>query len=168
MSSKEHRKAAPKTATIGIVTVSTTRALADDKSGSWIAKRAKKEKYDVLFHEVIPDDKAIIRETVFDFIRRYTPDAILITGGTGISSKDVTIEAIRPMLDKELTAFGCIFSQLSFEEIDSAALLSRATAGVAGKTLLFCMPGSLAACKLACKTLIFPELGHMVKHLFES
>ena len=168
MSSQEHRKEAPKTATIGILTVSSTRALADDKSGKWISKRAKKEKFNVRFHHVIPDDKSIIRETVIDCIRRYTPNAILLTGGTGISSKDVTIEAIRPMLDKELTAFGCIFSQLSFEEIDSAALLSRAAAGVSGSTLLFCMPGSLAACKLACKILIFPELGHMVKHLFES
>ena len=167
MSSKAHRKEAPKTVTIGILTVSTTRTLADDKSGSWIAKRAKKEKNDVIFHQVIPDDKAIIRETVIDFIRRHAPDAILITGGTGISNKDVTIEAIRPLLDKELTAFGCIFSQLSFEEIDSAALLSRAAAGVIGKTLLFCMPGSLSACKLACKILIFPELGHMVKHIRE-
>ena len=167
MSSKEHRKSAPKTATIGILTVSSTRTLADDQSGNWIAKRARKEKYDVLFQEVIPDNKAIIRETVLDCIRRHTPDAILITGGTGISSKDVTIEAIHPMLDKELTAFGCLFSQLSFEQIDSAALLSRATAGVSGKTLLFCMPGSLAACRLACKMLIFPELGHMIKHLFE-
>ena len=167
MSSKQHRKEAPETATVGIITVSTTRTLIDDKSGHWIAKRAKKEKYEILFHKVIPDDKAVIHETVFGFIRRHAPDAVLITGGTGISGKDVTIEAIRPLFDKELTAFGSIFSQLSFEEIDSAALLSRATAGVIGKTLLFCIPGSLAACKLACKTLIFPELTHMVKHMRE-
>ena len=91
-----------------------------------------------------------------------------MTGGTGISNKDVTIEAVRPLFSKEITAFGAIFSQLSFEEIDSAALLSRATAGVIEKTVVFCMPGSLNACKLACKALIFPELGHLVKHTHEN
>jgi len=91
----------------------------------------------------------------------------LLTGGTGISGKDVTIEAVKTLFEKELTAFGPLFAQLSFEEIDSAALLSRASAGVIGKTILFCMPGSLKACKLACKALIFPELGHLVMHIQE-
>jgi molybdenum cofactor biosynthesis protein B len=72
------------------------------------------------------------------------------------------------MFEKELTAFGPLFAQLSFEEIDSAALLSRAAAGLVGNTILFCMPGSLKACKLACKILIFPELGHLVKHVLED
>ena len=74
---------------------------------------------------------------------------------------------MKPLFDKELTAFGPLFAQLSFEEIDSAALLSRAIAGVIGKTILFCIPGSLKACKLACIALIFPELGHLVKHVQE-
>ena len=101
-------------------------------------------------------------------IREFDPRAVLLTGGTGISSRDVTIEAVSPLFRKELTAFGPLFTQLSFEEIDSAAILSRATAGVVGNTILFCMPGSLAACKLACKELIFPELGHLVKHILEG
>jgi molybdenum cofactor biosynthesis protein B len=89
----------------------------------------------------------------------------LVNGGTGISSGDVTIEALRPLFQKEMTAFGILFAQLSFEEIDSAAILSRAAAGIIGSTAVFCMPGSLAACKLACKNLVFPELGHVAKHL---
>jgi molybdenum cofactor biosynthesis protein B len=72
------------------------------------------------------------------------------------------------MFTKELSAFGPLFAQLSYEEIDSSALLSRATAGVVDQTLVFCVPGSLNACKLACKELIFPELGHLVKHLHED
>jgi molybdenum cofactor biosynthesis protein B len=72
------------------------------------------------------------------------------------------------MFTKELTAFGPLFAQLSYEEIDSAALLSRATAGLIGQTLVFCMPGSLNACKLACKDLIFPELGHLARHVQEG
>ncbi len=75
--------------------------------------------------------------------------------------------AVKPLFEKELTGFGPVFAQLSFEEIDSAAILSRATAGVVGQTVLFCIPGSFKACKLACKALIFPELGHLVKHLHE-
>ena len=88
-----------------------------------------------------------------------------MTGGTGITKKDVTIEAVHPMFAKELTAFGPLFAQLSTQQVGSAAILSRATAGVIDNTIVFCMPGSLNACKLACNDLIFPELGHLVKHL---
>jgi molybdenum cofactor biosynthesis protein B len=98
-------------------------------------------------------------------IRSHDLKALLITGGTGITSTDVTIEAIRPLFAKEMTAFGAIFAQLSYEAIDSAALLSRAAAGVIGSTAVFCMPGSKKACQLACKALIFPELGHVVGHI---
>jgi len=153
---------------IGIISVSSTRSLAEDKSGHWISKRAKKEKHDVLFHQLIPDDAETIRQTLQDVVNGYNPQVILLTGGTGIGAKDVTIEAVRPMFEKELTAFGPLFAQLSFEDIDAAALLSRATAGVVGETILFCMPGSLKACKLACKVLIFPELGHIVGHIQEG
>ncbi|MBC8393921.1 MAG: molybdenum cofactor biosynthesis protein MoaB [Deltaproteobacteria bacterium] len=168
MGLKEHKKSAPKRVKIGIITVSTTRSLKDDKSGQWMNKRAGKEGHEVIFHEVVPDDMETIRQTVRDVIQSHEPDALLLTGGTGISRKDVTIEAIQPMFEKELTAFGPLFAQLSFEEIDSAALLSRAVAGVIGNTILFCMPGSQKACELACKAVIFPELGHLVKHVQEE
>ena len=168
MSRREHRKAAPSKVKVGILTVSSTRTLKEDKSGQWIKRQAIKEGNEVVFHRVIPDDVPIITQTILDGIHKHDLHVILLTGGTGISSKDVTIEAIRPLFSKELTAFGTLFTQLSFEQVDSAAVLSRATAGVIGKTLLFCMPGSLAACKLACRELIFLELGHMVKHLLEE
>ncbi len=167
MSSKAHKKNAPRAVKTGIITVSTTRSLKDDKSGLWISKRAKREGHEVVFHQVITDEIEIITRTVMDVIRDLSPQALLITGGTGISSKDVTIEAVRPLFTKELTSFGPIFAQLSFEQIDSAAILSRATAGVIEKTILFCMPGSINACKLACKAIIFPELGHLVHHIHE-
>jgi len=168
MGTKRHKAKAPKRVKVGIISVSSTRSLANDKSGHWISKRAKKEKHDVLFHLVVPDEAETIRQTLLDVISSHGPQVILLTGGTGISRKDVTIEAVRPMFEKELTAFSPLFAQLSFEEIDSAALLSRSTAGVVGKTILFCMPGSLKACKLACKALVFPELGHLVGHIQET
>ena len=95
----------------------------------------------------------------------YSDASVLVTGGTGIADKDVTIEAIKPLFAKEMTAFGAIFAQLSYEVVDSAAILSRAAAGIIGSSVVFCMPGSKKACQLACKALIFPELGHVVAHI---
>jgi len=165
MSTKSHKARAPKKVQIGIITVSTTRSLGEDKSGHWISKRARKEKHEILFHKVVKDDAAVITATVVQAIREQDPPVLLLSGGTGITSRDVTIEALRPIFNKELTSFGPLFAQLSYEQIDSAAILSRATAGVINKTIVFCIPGSLKACKLACKYLIFPELGHLVKHV---
>jgi molybdenum cofactor biosynthesis protein B len=168
MSTKEHKARAPKSLVLAILTVSSTRSLADDKSGHWMKKRAEKKKHKVVFHEVVADNKETIADTIRLVIQEHSPHAVLVSGGTGISPADVTIEAIRPFFTKELTAFGPLFTQLSYEEIDSAALLSRATAGLIGQTLVFCIPGSLKACKLACRELIFPELGHLVKHAHEG
>lgn len=168
MGTEEHKSSAPKHVNVGVVSISTTRTLAEDNSGHWISKHLKKEGHQVVFHQVIPDDASIIIKTILDVIRELAPHALLLTGGTGISPKDVTIEAVRPLLTKELTAFGVLFAQISFEEIDAAAILSRALAGTIGSTIIFCIPGSLNACKLACKSLIFPELGHLVHHLQET
>jgi len=168
MGTEAHKATAPRNLSVGILSISTTRTLAEDKSGHWISRHSKNEGHTVVCHQVIPDDARIIAQTVSEVLRDHSPHALLLTGGTGISPKDVTIEAIRPLLSKELTAFGVLFAQLSFEEIDSAAMLSRAMAGVIDNALVFCMPGSLNACKLACNALIFPELGHLVRHLQET
>jgi molybdenum cofactor biosynthesis protein B len=165
MAVREHKKEAPKTVSIGIITVSTTRALIDDTSGKWISEQAEKMGHKIVFHQVIPDDTEIITATLNDRIEESNSQVILMSGGTGITKKDVTIEAVRPLFTKELSAFGSLFAKLSMEQIASAAIMSRATAGVIGNTVVFCMPGSLNACKLACTRLIFPELGHLVKHL---
>lgn len=167
MSTLLHKKSGPRELKIAVLSVSTTRKLEDDKSGAWIKKQAKKEGHQVVIHQVVTDDITAITELVTHVTGRISPDAVIITGGTGLSPKDVTIEAVRPMFDKELTSFGPVFAQLSFEEIDSAAIMSRATAGIIGQTAVFCMPGSIKACKLACNALIFPELTHILKHLKE-
>ena len=161
----EHKKQAPRSVTLGIISVSTTRALIDDTSGQWIREQAEEKGHKVVFHQVIPDDVAKITALLKEKIRESKPQVILMSGGTGITKKDVTIEAVSPLFNKELSAFGPLFAKLSMEEINSAAIMSRATAGVIGNTVVFCMPGSLNACKLACSKLIFPELGHLVKHI---
>ncbi len=167
MSTFLHKKNVPDDIKIVVISVSTTRSLPEDKSGAWIKKQAKKEGFEVVIHQTITDDIAAIRELTEHVTDKICPDAIIMSGGTGISPQDVTIEAIKPLFEKELSAFGPLFAQLSFEEIDSAAILSRATAGIIKQTIIFCMPGSIKACKLACNALIFPELGHLLKHIKE-
>ena len=167
MSTFLHKKNVPDDIKIVVISVSTTRSLPEDKSGAWIKKQAKKEGFEVVIHQTITDDIAAIRELTKHVTDKICPDAIIMSGGTGISPKDVTIEAVKPLFEKELSAFGPLFAQLSFEEIDSAAILSRATAGLIKQTIIFCMPGSIKACKLACNALIFPELGHLLKHIKE-
>ena len=162
-----HKKNLPDDIKIAVVSVSTTRKLSDDTSGAWIKKQAKKEGFEVVIHQTVTDEVDAIRELTSHITEKIRPNAIIMSGGTGISPKDVTIEAVRPLFEKELTAFGPLFAQLSFEQIDSAAILSRATAGIIAQTIVFCMPGSIKACKLACGDLIFPELGHLIKHMKE-
>jgi molybdenum cofactor biosynthesis protein B len=168
MSTKAHKSNAPKNLKIGIISVSTTRTLEKDKSGLWIAKQSRKEGHTVVSHVVVPDQTYAITHALRNSMETSAPHAVLVTGGTGIAEKDVTIEAVKPLFDKELSAFAALFAQLSFEEIDSAALMSRSVAGIVEKTAVFCMPGSLNACKLACKALIFPELGHIAKHVYSG
>lgn len=167
MGTRMHKEKALKTLNIGIFSMSSTRSLAEDKSGMWIAEQSKMLGHTIVCHEVIPDDRERIVSAVKQAINNYNPHALLLTGGTGISPKDVTIEAVKPLFDKELTAFAALFAFLSFQEIGTAAMLSRAMAGIIGKTVVFCMPGSLKACQLACSNLIFPEIGHICVHLME-
>lgn len=164
ISTDKHKADVLLTVSIGIVTVSTSRTLLEDESGKWISKAAKLRGHTVLAHQIVPDKARTIRSVVRAVINKENPQVLIVTGGTGISSTDVTIEAVRPLFSKELTAFSSLFAQLSYYEIGSAALLSRATAGLIEKTVTFSLPGSLNACKLALEALIFPEIGHLVKH----
>lgn len=164
MGTRTHKKAGRRRVKLAILTVSSTRSLAEDESGQWMRSQAQKEGHTVALHQVVIDDARLIRDLLMDILRDPAPEVVLINGGTGISPADVTIEAVKPLFIKELTAFGALFAQLSFEQIDSAAILSRATAGVIGQAIVFCLPGSKRACQLACRELIFPELGHLVKH----
>ncbi|MCU0598170.1 MAG: MogA/MoaB family molybdenum cofactor biosynthesis protein [Desulfobacterales bacterium] len=165
MGKEEHLKEAPPKLKMAIISMSTTRTIAEDKSGLWMKQKAQELGHEVMSHQVIPDDHDRIVRTVSECIADESPHIILMTGGTGLSPADVTIESVRPMFSKELTAFAVLFAQLSFEDIESSAMLSRATAGIIGGTVVFCLPGSLNACKTACNRLIFPEVGHIAAHV---
>jgi len=123
----------------------------------------------VVFREIVPDDAVLIGEYVGRALGSEKVDAIIVCGGTGISPRDVTIEAVRPMLVKTLPGFGELFRKLSFDEIGSAAVLTRALAGVANQgKAVFCIPGSPQAVRLVLEKLILPEVGHILKHAREK
>ena len=166
MGTDAHKKEAPKSIRATILTATTTRSLKQDESGHWMASRLKEMGHHVVDHQIVADDAAAIGTALKKAVFGEGTRVVLINGGTGITAKDVTIEAAEPQFSKYLPGFSTLFAQLSFEEIGSAAILSRASAGVIeGRAVVFCMPGSLKACQLACTRLIFPELGHLVKHL---
>lgn len=162
---KEHKRHAPKSVNIGIVTVSSTRTIEDDDSGRVIKEMALDSGHKVVAHMVVKDDRNTIQKALIHLIKRDKVEAVIINGGTGVSNNDITIEAVRSFFEKELTSFNPLFSYLSFKEIGSAAMLSRSTAGVYKNCPIFCIPGSPKACKLVMKALIIPELGHILHHL---
>jgi molybdenum cofactor biosynthesis protein B len=115
----------------------------------------------------VPDDRSLIERSVRRALRSRRVDAVITCGGTGIGPTDVTIETVQPLLEKELHGFGEIFRRLSYEEIGSAAILTRAIAGVSKGKAVFCIPGSPHAVSLAVEKLILPEAGHIIKHARE-
>jgi len=162
MSHHDHHEKAPRTVGLAVLTVSDTRTPATDESGRLVAELAVARGHRVLHHRVVPDDADRIRDAVRELIGDASVEAVLVTGGTGISRRDVTHEAVSAMLERRLDGFGELFRMLSFEEIGPAAMLSRAVAGLVGERAVFVMPGSPAAVRLAMERLILPEIGHVV------
>ena len=165
MSHEEHKSKAPKSVNCAVVTMSDSRTPENDDSGKLIIKLLEKNNHKLINYSVIKDNKKLINEKINQLTKNKKIKAIITNGGTGIAKKDVTIEAIKPLFEKELTAFSYLFAKLSYNAIGSAAVLSRATAGIANKKVIFCLPGSPEAVGLAMNKLILPEIGHIVKHL---
>lgn len=152
-----------------IITVSDTRTVDNDKSGLLIKELLEKEQHNVIQHVIVPDEKKEIVEIIDQAITDGKIDAILMTGGTGISRRDVTIEVVKNKIDKELNGFGEIFRVLSYtDDIGSPAMMSRAIAGVIDRKVIFAMPGSSGAVKLAMNKLILPELSHIMAELYKD
>ncbi len=147
-----------------MLTASDSRSAETDESGRLIRDLLTAAGHRVEHYEVLPDDPARIRKTVLDHLQNL--DAIVVNGGTGIAARDSTIEAVRVLLDKELEGFGELFRYLSYQQIGSAAFLSRALAGIAAGKIVAALPGSPDACRLAMEKLLIPELGHMA-HLLK-
>jgi molybdenum cofactor biosynthesis protein B len=172
---RKHKSEAPKKLNFTIIVSSSSRYQKlkakepfDDPSGDLIVKLLRKAGHNVTSRDILPDDRVLIGKYVGNAIGSEEVDAIIVCGGTGVSLKDVTIETVRPLLIKTLPGFGELFRKLSFDEIDSAAIMTRTLAGVTdqGKAV-FCIPGSPQAVKLAMERLILPETGHILKHARE-
>lgn len=166
MSDVEHRTAAETiVARCAIITLSDTRTLADDKSGDAIAKLLESAGHAVARREIIPDEPTRLRSLVQAALESAEIDAIICTGGTGVSRRDQTVQTIVPMFDRPLDGFGELFRMLSFEQVGPAAMLSRATAGIVGTKPIFLLPGGQKAVELAMQKLIVPELRHLLREL---
>ena len=157
-----HESSAAQGISCAVVTVSDTRTPGDDVSGREIRDRLEAAGHRVADYRIVPDDVAAVRRLVTDLAATRGIDAILLSGGTGVAPRDGTFEAVSALLDRRLDGFGEIFRSLSYAEIGSRAMLSRAVAGLVGRTALFSMPGSPAAVRLAMEKLIVPELVHVV------
>src|SRR5712672_269341 len=132
---------------IAVLTVSDTRALADDKSGAILTERIQAAGHVVAERGIVPDDPAAIRARVKEWIEAPAVDVIITTGGTGFTGRDVTPEAVEPLFEKRMEGFSIAFHMLSHAKIGASTVQSRATAGVAGATFIFCLPGSPGACR---------------------
>lgn len=158
----EHRDKAPKSVSVAVITVSDTRTDLDDNSGKAIGEVLTLAGHKVVKRVIVRDDVAQIQKTLRELIEDVNVQAIVIDGGTGISTRDVTLEAVQPFQEKGMPGFGELFRSLSYGEIGSAAILSRAHAFVTERKVVFCIPGSEKAVRLATERLIAPELGHAV------
>lgn len=159
----EHKAQAPQALRCAVITVSDTRTIETDSGGQSVIEHLEAAGHKVVQREIIPDEPAKMRPLLEGLCGRDELDAILLTGGTGIGSRDQTFETVSSLLDKLMPGYGEIFRMLSFQEIGPAACLSRAVAGLARGKVIVTMPGSPAGVRLAMEKIIVPELRHFVR-----
>ncbi|MEM2568297.1 MAG: molybdenum cofactor biosynthesis protein B [Candidatus Bathyarchaeia archaeon] len=169
-----HKAEAPKKLNFAIVVCSTSRynqlksgEKIKDESGDLIEKLVKAYGYSIVCRKILPDDKEAIEKEVKNVLKSADIDVAVFCGGTGLTPTDITIETVSPYMEKILPGFGELFRLLSYEQIGSAAILSRAFAGIAKGKAFFCIPGSPDAVRLCLEKLILPEAAHIVKHARE-
>jgi molybdenum cofactor biosynthesis protein B len=160
---EEHKSQGPASVACAVITVSDTRTLETDTGGPAIVDHLTAAGHRAVSREIIPDDPARMRPLLLSLRDRDDVDAILMTGGTGITSRDMTFETVSSLLDKPLPGYGEIFRMLSYQEIGPAAILSRAVGGLIGRKVLLTMPGSPAAVRLAMEKIIVPQLAHLLR-----
>jgi len=158
----EHRRDQKAEAAVALMITSDTRTPENDETGKTAMRLLKEEGHRVAAYVIVENDATKIGEAFKGFTNDEMIQVIITSGGTGISTKDKTVDAVSGLFDKELPGFGELFRRLSFEEIGEAAMFSRATAGVIGRKLVFCLPGSRGAMGTALKKIILPGLGHML------
>jgi molybdenum cofactor biosynthesis protein B len=161
----KHKESAPETVRVAILTISDTRTPETDTGGDVAEKLLEGAGQEVVERRIVRDEVSGIRNSLIDLLARSDVDAVVTTGGTGISARDTTYEVVERMVEKRLDGFGEIFRMLSYEEIGSAAIMSRALAGSVGSKFVASLPGSRNAVRLAVEKLLVPELSHVVFEL---
>lgn len=164
-----HKSSTPHSVGIFIITCSTSKFKqlkagqeTNDTSGDTIERLAADARHRIEGRILISDSKPMIAKAAKEALRKRTVDALIITGGTGLSPRDVTVDTLSPLVDKEIPGFGELFRKLSFDSVGSAALLSRTFAGISNGKAVFCLPGSPDAVQTAMEKLILPEIGHIL------
>ncbi|MEM4576987.1 MAG: MogA/MoaB family molybdenum cofactor biosynthesis protein [Candidatus Nezhaarchaeales archaeon] len=168
----EHKKKAPQKVSFYVIVTSDTfynqfkkGEAVDDENGMRIMKIVEEHGHIFKGRSIVPNDPSIIKQEIERIAETLKPDVIITTGGTGLSNRDVTIEAVEELLRKKIPGFGELLRFISYNEIGSAAMLTRATAGIYGETVIFSIPGSPHAVELALKKLILPEASHIIAHV---
>jgi molybdenum cofactor biosynthesis protein B len=156
-----HRRDAEGAVPSAVVTVSDTRTLETDLGGALVVELLEAGGHSIASREIVPDEPAAIRAALQAALGADLPRAVILTGGTGVAPRDVTPDVVEPLLERLVPGFGELFRALSYQEIGSAALLSRALAGIARGKIVFVVPGSRGAVRLAMEKLVLPELGHL-------
>jgi molybdenum cofactor biosynthesis protein B len=164
----QHRQSARAAVPTLVVTVSDTRTLETDTGGALAAELLAGAGHPLVRREIVKDEPAAIAGVVLRGLAEDGVGALLLTGGTGVAPRDVTPDAVEPLLERVIPGFGEIFRALSYEEIGSAALLSRALAGIAAGRVVFVLPGSRGAVRLGLEKLVLPELGHLAAEALKT
>lgn len=158
-----HESQGPRQVRCAVITVSDTRTLENDTGGQTLIDHLQAAGHTIAAREIIPDEPDRMRPLLLSLAERDDIDAILLTGGTGITSRDQTFETVTALLEKRLPGYGEIFRMLSYQEIGPAAILSRATGGLLRRKVVLTMPGSPAAVRLALEKIIIPQLPHLLR-----
>jgi molybdenum cofactor biosynthesis protein B len=159
----EHKHLSLKNVSCAVLIISDSRTEKDDESGTQMKKRLLEEGHQVSFYAIPKNDAQAIKDKMNELVNQTDVQVIITSGGTGLSHRDVTVDTVEQMLDKKLDGFGELFRSLTFQQIGTGSILSRATAGVITGRVIICIPGSLGAVTLAMDQIILPEIGHLVR-----
>ncbi|MFC2056909.1 molybdenum cofactor biosynthesis protein B [Chloroflexota bacterium] len=163
MSYREHKRESPHSVNCAVLTISDSRTEQDDESGKLLMQELSQSGHRVIAYALLKNDSEAIKQKISELLGQEELQVIITSGGTGLGHRDITVETLSSILEKKLSGFGELFRTLSYQEIGTASIMSRAIAGVAGRKVIICLPGSVGAVGLAVTKIILPEIGHMVR-----
>ena len=163
MSYQEHKQQAPQSVSCAVLTISDSRTEQDDESGRLLKEKLSQNGHRVIFYSILKNEAESIEKKIHELLGQEELQVIITSGGTGVSHRDITVETVSPILEKKLDGFGELFRFLTYQELGTASIMSRAIAGVARGKVIICLPGSPGAADLAMDRVILPEIGHLVR-----